>query len=85
MQSERTLASVCVDKLNYRNEHLHTMLIEAAKMAPRNSPDLAMMYDRETQKGNANRATQAVARPRDHAHLGEGVVRIVGCSDLQIG
>jgi hypothetical protein len=37
-------------------------LIEAAKMAPRNSPDLAMLYDREKQKGNANRATLAVAR-----------------------
>ncbi|MGB2901618.1 MAG: hypothetical protein WBB89_20350 [Candidatus Acidiferrum sp.] len=31
-------------------------------MAPRNSPDLAMLYDKEKQKGNANRATLAVAR-----------------------
>jgi len=31
-------------------------------MAPRNSPELAMLYDREKQKGNANRATLAVAR-----------------------
>ena len=45
-----------------RNKHLQTMLIEAAKMAPRNSPGLAMIYDREKQKGNANRATLAVAR-----------------------
>jgi transposase len=45
-----------------RNKHLQTMLIEAAKMAPRNSPDLALVYDREKQKGNANRATLAVAR-----------------------
>jgi transposase len=45
-----------------RNKHLQTTLIEAAKMAPRNSPDLAMLYDRERQKGNANRATLAVAR-----------------------
>src|SRR6266436_3425646 len=45
-----------------RNKHLQTVLIEAAKMAPRNSPDLAMLYDREKQKGNANRATLAVAR-----------------------
>ena len=45
-----------------RNKHLQTTLIEAAKMAPRNSPDLAMIYDREKQKGNANRATLAVAR-----------------------
>jgi hypothetical protein len=45
-----------------RNKHLQTMLIEAAKMAPRNSPDMAMVYDKEKQKGNANRATLAVAR-----------------------
>lgn len=31
-------------------------------MAPRNSPALAMLYDQEKQKGNANRATLAVAR-----------------------
>jgi len=45
-----------------RNKHLQTTLIEAAKMAPRNSAALAMIYDREKQKGNANRATLAVAR-----------------------
>jgi transposase len=45
-----------------RNKHLQTTLIEAAKMAPRYSPDLAVVYDREKQKGNANRATLAVAR-----------------------
>ena len=46
-----------------RNQHLQTtFLIEAAKMAPRNSPELAMLYDKEKQKGNANRATLAVAR-----------------------
>ena len=45
-----------------RNKHLQTTLIEAAKMAPRNSPELALVYDREKQKGNANRATLAVAR-----------------------
>jgi len=45
-----------------RNRHLQTTLIEAAKMAPRNSAALAMLYDREKQKGNANRATLAVAR-----------------------
>jgi hypothetical protein len=31
-------------------------------MAPRNSPELAMLYDQAKQKGNANRATLAVAR-----------------------
>ena len=45
-----------------RNKHLQTTLIEAAKMAPRYSPTLAQLYDRERQKGNANRATLAVAR-----------------------
>ncbi len=45
-----------------RNKHLQTTLIEAAKMAPRNSPELAMLYDKEKQRGNANRATLAVAR-----------------------
>jgi transposase len=45
-----------------RNKHLQTTLIEAAKMAPRNSSELAMLYDREKQKGSANRATLAVAR-----------------------
>jgi transposase len=45
-----------------RNKHLQTILIEAAKMAPRNSPDLALVYDKEKRKGNSNRATLAVAR-----------------------
>jgi len=45
-----------------RNKHLQTTLIEAAKMAPRISPDLAALYDRERHKGNPNRATLAVAR-----------------------
>ena len=47
-----------------RNKHLQTTLIEAAKMAPRYSPTLALIYDKERQKGNANRATLAVARKR---------------------
>jgi transposase len=45
-----------------RNKHLQSVLVEAAKMAPRLSPELALIYDREKQKGNANRATLAVAR-----------------------
>ena len=45
-----------------RNKHLQTTLIEAAKMAPRYSPTLALLYDKEKQKGNTNRATLAVAR-----------------------
>jgi transposase len=45
-----------------RNKHLQTTLIEAAKMAPRYSPTLALLYDREKQRGNVNRATLTVAR-----------------------
>ena len=45
-----------------RNKHLQSVLIEAAKLAPRRSSGLALVYDRERQKGNANRATLAVAR-----------------------
>src|SRR5215469_16391023 len=39
-----------------RNKQLQTTLIEAAKMAPRYSPHLALLYDKEKQKGSANRA-----------------------------
>jgi transposase len=37
-------------------------LVEAAKLAPRWHPELALVYDREKQKGNRNQATLAVAR-----------------------
>ena len=45
-----------------RNKHLQTTLIEAAKVAPRWSPELALVYEREKQKANRNRGTLAVAR-----------------------
>ena len=45
-----------------RNKHLQHVLIEAAKLAPRQSHELALVYEKEKQKGNANRATLAVAR-----------------------
>ena len=45
-----------------RNKHLQRVLVEAAKVAPRESPELALLHERELQKGNANRATLAVAR-----------------------
>jgi len=45
-----------------RNKHLQSVLIEAAKLAPRLSPELALVYDTEKQKGHANRASIAVAR-----------------------
>jgi transposase len=45
-----------------RNKHLQSVLIEAAKLAPRWSPQLAAVHDREAARGNKNRATLAVAR-----------------------
>src|ERR1035437_941690 len=45
-----------------RNAHLQTVLIEAAKVAPRWNPQLAAVHEREVQRGNRNRATLAVAR-----------------------
>jgi transposase len=45
-----------------RNKHIQHVLVEAAKLAPRLSPELALVHERERQKGNANRATLAVAR-----------------------
>lgn len=45
-----------------RNKHIQSVLIEAAKLAPKHSHELALIYEKEIQKGNANRATLAVAR-----------------------
>jgi transposase len=45
-----------------RNAHLQTVLIEAAKLAPRWNPQLAALHAQELAKGNRNRATLAVAR-----------------------
>lgn len=45
-----------------RNKHLQTVLVEAAKLAPRWNSQLAVVHERETAKGNKNRATLAVAR-----------------------
>jgi transposase len=45
-----------------RNAHLQTVLIEAAKVAPRWNPQLAAVHARELERGNRNRATLAVAR-----------------------
>ena len=45
-----------------RNAHLQTVLIEAAKLAPRWNPQLAELHARELARGNRNRATLAVAR-----------------------
>jgi transposase len=45
-----------------RNKHIQSVLIEAAKLAPRQNHELALIHEREKQKGNTNRATLAVAR-----------------------
>jgi transposase len=45
-----------------RNAHLQTVLIEAAKLAPRWNRQLAELHERELKRGDRNRATLAVAR-----------------------
>ena len=45
-----------------RNKHIQRAVVEAAKLAPRQSHELALVREKELQKGNANRATLAVAR-----------------------
>jgi transposase len=45
-----------------RHAHLQTVLIEAAKLAPRWNPQLEAVYEREVGRGHRNRATLAVAR-----------------------
>ncbi len=45
-----------------RNKHLQTILVEAAKLAPRWNPQLAALHERELARGHGNRATLAVAR-----------------------
>jgi transposase len=45
-----------------RNKHIQQVLVEAARLAPRYSDELALLYEKERQRGNGNRATLAVAR-----------------------
>jgi len=45
-----------------RNKHLQTVLVEAAKLAPRFNPELKAVRERELARGSRNRATLAVAR-----------------------
>ncbi len=45
-----------------RNKHIQHVLVEAAKLAPRYSHELALVREKEMQKGNTNQATLAVAR-----------------------
>jgi transposase len=45
-----------------RNRWLQTALIEAAKLAPRRNPQLAVVHARELERGHHNRATLQVGR-----------------------
>jgi len=45
-----------------RNKHIQRTLIEAGKFAIRFNHELAEIYEKERDRGNANRATLAVAR-----------------------
>src|SRR5271165_712895 len=45
-----------------RNRHLQTVLLEAAHLAPRLNPELAVLYEREAARSNRNQAAIAVAR-----------------------
>ena len=45
-----------------RNKHIQRVLVEAAKLAPRQCHELALVRQRELDRGNPNRATLAVAR-----------------------
>src|SRR3979490_173922 len=45
-----------------RNKRIQRALVEAAKLAPRQSHEMAVIYDQERQKGNSNWASPAVGR-----------------------
>ena len=45
-----------------RSKHIQHVLVEAAKLAPRQSAELALIHQKAMEKGNGNRATLAVAR-----------------------
>jgi len=45
-----------------RNKHIQRVLVEAAKLGSKQIHELAQVYEKEKQKGHANRATFAVAR-----------------------
>ena len=44
------------------NNEVQRVLVEAAKLAPKQSHELALVYEKAKLKGNTNRATIAVAR-----------------------
>lgn len=62
-QNESAGKSKCGPLSKQRNPHLQTVLIEAAKLAPRWNPQLARVHAAELERSNnRNRATCAVAR-----------------------
>src|ERR1051325_10239253 len=50
-----------------RNKHIQHVLVEAAKLAPKQSHELALVYERAKEKGNVNRATIYLVQSV-HAH-----------------
>ena len=44
------------------NTYIQQVLVEAARLAPRYSDELALLYERERQRGHGDGATLAVAR-----------------------
>jgi transposase len=61
-KKNRPASNIVVRYLKKRNKHLQTVLVEAAKLAPRWNPHLAQIHQKELAKGNKNKATLAVAR-----------------------
>jgi hypothetical protein len=87
LRSERTSAdkAMRMPLSKQRNKHIQRPLVEAAKLAPRQSHELAMIYDGERQKGNSNRATLAVG-PKDgrvSACRGSATERLRACGRTQ--
>jgi hypothetical protein len=66
-----------------RNKHTHHVLVEAAKLAPRQDNEPALVYEKEKQKGNANRATLAVARKMVARERQTGLFSCAVCQVLQ--
>ncbi len=57
-----TMPFAATELVKQRTKHIQHVLVEAAKLAPRQDHDLALVYETEKQRGNTNRATLAVAR-----------------------
>jgi transposase len=60
--STKEIAGLVERVSKQRNKHIQQVLVEAARLAPRYGDELTLLYERERQLGNCNRATLAVAR-----------------------